>query len=316
MLLATLIKQENNMKDTHKECRMCKQTLELNMFKDVRKKNKSGEYKYYKHSYCGECEIKRQAKYNKTRARPEGVLSWDEHVKQKAQSKKKRLERLAIEKEQRKIEREKLKQEKLKLKEEQRKLNIEAGKAKWETWYAEYKESGAIEKMKQDYRKKAEQEREANLATGVKVCSACKKEKPLSEYHMRNRKRKDNSVYRQPYANCKECRRENNRYYENTPNGKVIKRNNSNLRDKRSRQATPKWLTKEQRKEIIDTYNEMRELNKLNLESYHVDHIIPLKGKSICGLHVPWNLRVIKAFDNMSKGNEILESIYTESDVT
>jgi len=311
MLLATLIKQENNMKDIHKECRMCKQTLELNMFKDVRKKNESGEYKYYKNSYCGECEIKRQAKYNKTRARPEGVLSWDEYVKQKAQSKKKRLERLAIEKEQRKIEREKLKQEKIKLKEEQKKLNIEAGKAKWEDWYSKNKD-----RMKEEYRKKAEQEREARLATGVKVCSTCKKEKPLSEYHMRNRKRKDNSVYQQPYSSCKECRRDNDRYYKNTPNGKILKRNNSRLRDKRNRQATPKWLNKEQRKEIIDTYNEMRELNKLNLESYHVDHIIPIRGESICGLHVPWNLRVIKASDNMSKSNNITESIYTESDVT
>jgi len=289
MLVATLIKQENNMKDNHKECRICKQTLELNMFKDVRKKNKSGEYKYYKNSYCDECEIKRQAEYSKTRVRPEGVLSWDEHVKQKAQSKKKRLERLAIEKEQRKIELEKIKQEKIKLKEEQRKLNIEAGKTKWEAWYAEYKESG-----------------EARLATGVKVCCTCKKEKPLSEYYMRNRKRKDNSVYQMPYSMCKSCGRDSDRYYKKTPNGKVLKRNNRRLRDRRNRQATPKWLTKKQRKDIIDTYNEMRELNKLNLESYHVDHIIP----------VPWNLRVIKASDNIAKSNNIVESIYTESDVT
>ena len=316
MLVATLIKQENNMKDNHKECRICKQTLELNMFKDVRKKNKSGEYKYYKNSYCDECEIKRQAEYSKTRVRPEGVLSWDEHVKQKAQSKKKRLERLAIEKEQRKIELEKIKQEKIKLKEEQRKLNIEAGKTKWEAWYAEYKESGAVEKMRQEFRKKAEQEREARLATGVKVCCTCKKEKPLSEYYMRNRKRKDNSVYQMPYSMCKSCGRDSDRYYKKTPNGKVLKRNNRRLRDRRNRQATPKWLTKKQRKDIIDKYNEMRELNKLNLESYHVDHIIPLIGVAICGLHVPWNLRVIKASDNIAKSNNIVESIYTESDVT
>ena len=193
---------------------------------------------------------------------------------------------------------------------------LEAGKLKWEAWYVEYKESGAIEKMRQEYRKKAEQEREAKLATGVKMCSKCKKEKPLSEYNMRNRRRRDNSIYQQPYHMCKSCRRDYNRYYEMTPNGKILKRNNRRLRDRRSRQATPKWLNKKQRKEIIDTYNKMRELNKLNLESYHVDHIIPLLGVGICGLHVPWNLRVIKASDNIAKSNDIVESIYTGSDVT
>lgn len=291
------------MKDIHKECRLCKQTLELNMFKDVRKKSGSGEYKYYKHSYCKECEVKRQAEYNKTRARPEGVLSWDEHVKQKAESKKKRLERLAAEKHQRKIEREKLKQEKLKLKEEQRKLNIEAGKAKWEAWYAEYKESGAIEKIQEEWRKKAEQEREAALATGVKTCSTCKEEKPLSQYHMRNRKRKDGSTYKVPYAKCKTCRRTNNRHYENTPEGRHRKKRNRVLRDRRNRQATPKWLTKEHKQQIADTYELMRDCRTVTGEDYHVDHIVPLKGENICGLHVPWNLQVLPAYVNISKSN-------------
>lgn len=36
---------------------------------------------------------------------------------------------------------------------------------------------------------------------------------------------------------------------------------------------------------------------------HHVDHEIPLQGKLVSGLHVPGNLRVIPAVDNMRKHN-------------
>lgn len=75
--------------------------------------------------------------------------------------------------------------------------------------------------------------------------------------------------------------------------------------DKRNR--TPPWLTEDDFKQINSFYLEARRLGKLNKIKYHVDHIIPLNGEFVSGLHVPWNLQVIPAKENLIKSNKLTE---------
>ena len=137
-----------------------------------------------------------------------------------------------------------------------------------------------------------------------RVCSACKVSKEESYYH-KNSSRKDGLSHV-----CKECRKvrsskenlsmdhslhyaKHSQYYRQ----KAVSRKVS------VRQATPSWLTKEHKKLIADLYIHAEDCFVTSGEQYQVDHIIPLKGKVVCGLHVPWNLQVLPADLNLKKSN-------------
>jgi Fe2+ transport system protein B len=67
--------------------------------------------------------------------------------------------------------------------------------------------------------------------------------------------------------------------------------------------ATPKWLSKKDEQIIRRFYKLSILFSKIFNSTFHVDHIIPLQGKTVCGLHVPWNLQILPAKDNISKSN-------------
>lgn len=67
--------------------------------------------------------------------------------------------------------------------------------------------------------------------------------------------------------------------------------------------ASPPWLTPEQYKEMESIYVEASRLTRETGIVHEVDHIEPLQGKKVKGLHVPWNLRVVPRLINRSKGN-------------
>lgn len=85
----------------------------------------------------------------------------------------------------------------------------------------------------------------------------------------------------------------------------------TSLRRRRFRDATPKWLTDTHKMEIRLKYRLAIELSRATGERYAVDHIVPLHGENICGLHVPWNLQVLTQKDNLAKYNRLIDPAST-----
>jgi hypothetical protein len=68
--------------------------------------------------------------------------------------------------------------------------------------------------------------------------------------------------------------------------------------------ATPIWLTAINKAQIQEMYDIAKARKMQTSVDYHVDHIIPINGENVSGLHVPWNLQVITAKENLQKGNK------------
>jgi hypothetical protein len=66
-------------------------------------------------------------------------------------------------------------------------------------------------------------------------------------------------------------------------------------------QSTPKWSEKDK---ILKVYEKAKWLESLTGLKYHVDHVVPLKGTNVCGLHVWYNLQILEVSINCSKGNK------------
>jgi hypothetical protein len=78
------------------------------------------------------------------------------------------------------------------------------------------------------------------------------------------------------------------------------------VRRRKHREATPPWLTRKQKSEIRQLYQIAITMTQTTGEQYVVNHIVPLRSHEVCGLHVPWNLRVITQEENLKKSNKLV----------
>jgi len=128
-----------------------------------------------------------------------------------------------------------------------------------------------------------------------KQCPKCKQLKSYSEFNKDKYRQDELKTY------CKLCDREYSASWS--------KNNRDKANAKRSRYRVAKlnrmlkWGKLHLKPEIEVWYRRAQLATIFMEELYEVEHIEPLQGKDVCGLHVPWNLTLLTKKENASKGN-------------
>lgn len=126
-------------------------------------------------------------------------------------------------------------------------------------------------------------------------------QKAKREYYERNR---EAVIARAQARDVVKVTEYKNAYKERNPD---LYKELVSIRRRRFRLATPKWLTPEHKMEIRLKYRLAIELSRRTGIRHAVDHIVPIQGEEVCGLHVPWNLEVITQEENLKKSNKLVD---------
>lgn len=163
---------------------------------------------------------------------------------------------------------------------------------------------------------------------GTKVCTKCKQDKVLAEFSTRkkpsirlnswckaciatqtrkyNAERMKDRRMDQSYT-AKERKQQAEYRKLNKPLIDALKRTSTIKRRNAQTQATPAWVDVEFERFVFSEAFALAALRKNMFGfSWHVDHVVPLNGKNVSGLHVSNNVQVIPAYDNLRKSNKFL----------
>lgn len=151
----------------------------------------------------------------------------------------------------------------------------------------------------------------AERYTRSNSCCECEK---LKTRKMARKYREKRSEYMLNWRKLNQDKTRNgwkNWYKNNAENVKRYRQLNSEkylyyrwVRIARILQATLKEVNPDEIKAI---YAERKKISEQTGIIHHVDHIVPLRGKNVCGLHVPWNMQIIPGVMNQSKGTKFDE---------
>lgn len=75
-------------------------------------------------------------------------------------------------------------------------------------------------------------------------------------------------------------------------------------------QQMPPWVTNLCQEDLESIYKDAHTRTKTQNDNFHVDHVYPLSSKWCRGLHVPWNLQVISAEENLKKNSKLPKNFY------
>lgn len=157
--------------------------------------------------------------------------------------------------------------------------------------------------------------------TSSGVCVECSK--TIQKRTLQKKLALNPDWYKEQYAKNPEIYRQRAAKYRSTSPEKVKQANLKAMHKRKPQKAaaemerqaarlcaTPKWLSKQDLSLIQNYYVAAR----LHSESHgivlSVDHIVPLRGKAVCGLHVPWNLCLRTKSDNSKKHNKLTSDAY------
>lgn len=158
-----------------------------------------------------------------------------------------------------------------------------------------------IHKMR-EYRKK-NKDRLASYYSEYRTTDKFKKrKKELDAKYRDNNREKINSRQRKFAKENPERSRNYGKKYSKTFKGMISNNISAAKRRSLKKNALPDWVDLKELKQI---YIDVKNIQWLSEEKLEVDHIIPLKNDSVCGLHVPWNLQIIPMKINRSKGNKL-----------